>query len=74
MLAISFMVSFKTVNEGDAVVYLSINEDLMKIDVELGSIPTNREVTVNFSAPGLENDGVFYTDSNGLAMEKRILK
>jgi hypothetical protein len=46
----------------------------MKIDVELGSIPTNREVTVNFSAPGLENDGVFYTDSNGLAMEKRILK
>ena len=31
------------------------------------------EVTVNFFAPNIQNKGVFYTDSNGLEMQKRIL-
>ena len=49
-------------------------EDLpvLRFDVELYGIPYNRfighEVTVNFLAPELNNQGVFYTDSNGLAM------
>lgn len=31
------------------------------------------EVTVNFFAPTVKNNGVFYTDSNALEMQKRIL-
>ena len=31
------------------------------------------EVTANFFAPTIKNDGVFYTDSNALEMQKRIL-
>ena len=63
---------------GDAVVRVMI-EDLpvLRFDVELYGIPYNRlighEVTVNFLAPELDNQGVFYTDSNGLAMQKRVL-
>jgi hypothetical protein len=44
------------------------------IDVQLGRIPLDIEVTVNFIAPEIHNDGVFYTDSNGFAMQKRVLK
>jgi hypothetical protein len=63
---------------GDAVVRVSI-EDLpvLRFDVELYGIPYNRfighEVTVNFLAPEINNDGIFFTDSNGLAMQKRQL-
>jgi hypothetical protein len=31
------------------------------------------EVTANFFAPTIQNNGVFYTDSNALEMQKRIL-
>jgi hypothetical protein len=31
------------------------------------------EITVNFIAPEINNKGVFFTDSNGLAMQKRVL-
>jgi hypothetical protein len=31
------------------------------------------EVTVNFIAPEIDNDSTFYTDSSGLAMQKRKL-
>lgn len=31
------------------------------------------EVTVNFEAKDFDNEGVFWTDSNGLAMQKRQL-
>lgn len=31
------------------------------------------EVTVNFYCPGLNNNGTFYTDANGLQMQKRVL-
>ncbi len=30
-------------------------------------------MTVNFYAPDINNAGVFYTDSNGLEMQKRVL-
>lgn len=49
---------------------------LLKVDVELFGIPQvtglGHEVTVNFHST-IENDGVFYTDSNGLEMQKRVL-
>lgn len=54
-------------------------EDLpvLRFDVELYGIPYDRfighEVTVNFLAPEIDNQGIFYTDSNGLAMQKRVL-
>lgn len=31
------------------------------------------DVTVNFYSPDIKNDGTFYTDSNGLEMQKRKL-
>jgi hypothetical protein len=31
------------------------------------------EVTVNFKSLDIDNNGTFYTDSNGLEMQKRIL-
>ena len=73
----TFKAFWKT--QGDAVVRVSIEDDLpvLRFDVELYGIPYNKkvghEVTVNFLAPELDNKGVFYTDSNGLAMQKRIL-
>lgn len=49
----------------------------MRFDVELYGLPDDpnegHEVTVNFLAPGIDNKNTFYTDSNGLAMQKRIL-
>jgi len=45
--------------------------------VDLGGLPNvfldGFEVIAHFSAPELNNSGVFYTDSNGLEMQKRIL-
>jgi hypothetical protein len=47
----------------------------LKYDVELYGIPNDpaigHEVTVNFHAPSVKNQGVFYTDSNGLEMQRR---
>lgn len=64
--------------EGDAVMRISLIEGLavMQYDVDLFGIPGNRhvqqEVTVNFYAD-IDNEGVFYTDSNALEMQKRVL-
>jgi hypothetical protein len=48
---------------------------MMKFDVELFGLPKDpnvgHEVTVNFHAPQLKNKGIFYTDSNGLEMQRR---
>jgi len=48
---------------------------MMKFDVELFGLPNDpnvgHEVTVNFHAPQLNNKGIFYTDSNGLEMQRR---
>lgn len=45
--------------------------------MELYGIPYDHkighEVTINFIAPELDNKGVFFTDSNGLAMQRREL-
>lgn len=45
--------------------------------MDLGGLPNvyldGFEVIAHFSAPELNNSGVFYTDSNGLEMQKRIL-
>ena len=50
---------------------------MIKTEVELFGIPLNPdigfEVTVNFHAPHINNEGKFYTDSNGLEMQERIL-
>ena len=76
-----FILTFKGDSKGttgDAVVRVTI-EDLpvLRFDIELYGIPYNRlighEVTVNFLAPEIDNAGVFYTDANGLAMQKRVL-
>lgn len=76
-----FVLTFKGDAEGttgNSIVKIAI-EDLpvLKFDVELFGIPycpeIGHEVTVNFLAPEINNDGIFYTDSSGLAMQKRVL-
>lgn len=62
-----------------AIVYVSILDDFNVLDVfvKLFGLPndsnTGREVTVNFEAKDFDNQNEFWTDSNGLAMQKRIL-
>lgn len=62
-----------------AIVKISLDRDLptIRFDVDLGSLPGPRdggtEVTVNFRALNFDNKGVFYTDSNGLEMQRREL-
>jgi hypothetical protein len=45
---------------------------VLKYEVELFGLPNDpnigHEVTVNFHTPTVNNNGVFYTDSNGLEM------
>jgi hypothetical protein len=47
------------------------------LDVDLGSLPDDAnkgyEVTANFAVGDFTNNKTFYTDSNGLEMQKRIL-
>ncbi len=45
-------------------------------DVILYSLPNDgqgHEVTVNFASLEIDNNNTFYTDSNGLEMQKRVL-
>jgi lysosomal alpha-mannosidase len=50
---------------------------LISVEVKLYGISKDsdigHEVTVNFFAPSIQNDGVFYTDSNALEMQKRVI-
>lgn len=50
---------------------------MVKFDVDLDSIPGaylhGYEVVASFTAHDFENGGTFYTDSNGLEMQKRVL-
>ncbi|CDW79296.1 glycosyl hydrolases family 38 protein [Stylonychia lemnae] len=51
------------------------NDPLMHWDVKINEIPLGEqgiEVTVNFWS-NMDNNNTFYTDSNGLEMQKRIL-
>jgi len=63
----------------EALVTIQIDPDLavLKVFLDLGSLPTTYlhgyEVVAWFSAHNFKNKGVFYTDSNGLEMQKREL-
>ena len=58
---------------------ITIDKELkvIKFDVDLDSLPTVRlngyEVVPTFTALNFDNNGTFYTDSNGLDMQERIL-
>jgi lysosomal alpha-mannosidase len=44
--------------------------------LKLGSIPLQtqgKEVVIQFQTPNIDNNKTFYTDSNGLEMQERIL-
>lgn len=62
-----------------ATVHVTLDQDFKftKIDVELDSIPGDGvdgyEITPAFDAVDFDNNQTFYTDSNGLEMQKRIL-
>jgi len=64
-------------SSGDSLVRISIEDvPVLRFDVELYGIPYDKsvghEVTVNFITD-INNDGVFFTDSSGLAMQERRL-
>ena len=62
-----------------AIVHVSIDPelDVLKFEVDLGSLPNaaydGHEVVVNFHVDNFFNNQTFYTDSNGIDMQKRIL-
>lgn len=63
-----------------AIVHVTIDADFkaVKFDVDLGGLPSplvsdGNEVVVNFHVSDFKNNGTFWTDSNGLEMQKRIL-
>lgn len=64
--------------QGNAAVRISVdnNAPVMQFDVELFGIPNNshlsREVIVAFHSD-IKNEGRFFTDANGLAMQERVL-
>jgi hypothetical protein len=64
--------------QGDATVRVSVQKGMpgFRVDVELFGLPQNKqvgqEVTVNFHSK-IQNNGVFFTDSNGLEMQRREL-
>ncbi len=76
-----FLINFKDGGssiEGDAVVSVKLCDlAVIQFDVLLYGIPYDsnigHEVTVNFHAPNIANNGIFYTDSNGLEMQRRQL-
>jgi len=61
------------------IVHVSIDPDLavLRFDVDLDSLPLEPyngfEVVPNFRVLDFKNNGTFYTDSNGLEMQKRVL-
>jgi len=62
-----------------AIIHVSIDPEfnVLKFDVDLFSLPErpyeSAEVVVDFHVDGIWNNKTFYTDSNGLEMQKRIL-
>jgi len=55
----------------------SENKTVLKVEVDLHGLPGiqygGQEVVVEFGNDGLMNNGTFYTDSNGLDMQKRLI-
>ena len=66
-----------------AIVHVSVDTDLdtIKFEVDLDSLPEvdiynnfyGHEVIVDFSVEDFDNNNTFWTDSNGLEMQKRVL-
>ena len=62
-----------------AIVNVMIDEDLrsIKFDIDLNSLPVmyqdGYEVVAKWQVDNFDNNQTFYTDSNGLEMQKRIL-
>ena len=62
-----------------ALLHLTIDPDTLfaKFDLDLDSIPGSKldgfEVIADFQVLGFDNQQTFWTDSNGLEMQKRIL-
>ena len=64
-----------------SIVHVSIDPDLdvLRFDLDLDSLPIKEnpydgyEVIAQFHVNDFVNQGTFYTDSNGLEMQKRIL-
>ena len=53
-----------------------ITSDIIQFNVDLAGIPQSKqgqEVIVTFNFFDFDNNNTFYTDSNGLEMQKRIL-
>lgn len=65
--------------ENNAIVHITLDQNLRvaKFDVDLDSIPgaynSGYEVVASFQARDFDNNSTFFTDSNGLEMQKRIL-
>jgi len=63
----------------NVLVHVSWDNDLgvLKADVDMDSLPLMKrggnEVVAMFELKSMRNEGIFYTDSNGLEMQKRIL-
>lgn len=61
------------------IVHVTVDQDfdVVKFDVDLGSLPTvyldGYEFVAVFEALDFDNNKTFYTDSNGLEMQERIL-
>jgi len=60
-------------------IHVSLDHDLpvIRVDVDLDELPPitydGNNVMVNFRVERFDHGGVFYTDSNGLEMQKRVL-
>ena len=62
-------------------VLISLEAGIVKYEIQLDSLPymtpksvvRGWEVIARFHTPEIVNEGVFYTDSNGLRMQKRRL-
>ena len=46
----------------------------LEFDIEFTALNSGIEATVNWESEEIDNDGVFYTDSNGLEFIKRVRK
>jgi lysosomal alpha-mannosidase len=55
--------------EDDPVIEFDVRTDEISVKDGYG-----KDVTINFFTPDVDNNGKFYTDSNGLEMQKRKLK